>query len=289
MTATLTPTLAATSSPGDVHPAGRLARLLDDWEPVTTRMGLALAALLPVLMLAWAMDVRAIAGVSVWAKPVKFALAFSVYLLTLGFFGRFVDRAWRRRIAFRAPVLAGAAAIAMEQAIMTLQSARGVGSHFNVATPLDAGLYAAMGVGSLVLTAMTLPMAGGVVRGRVHGLDAGVRWAIVLGLVLTCVLTLATAGTMAVLGSHQVGGATAVSPTLAVTGWLRDAGDLRVPHFFATHAMHALPLLAWGVARFRVDDRRSAVLGAVLYAVAVGIVFAQALAGQPFMDRGWRL
>lgn len=254
-----------------------------DGEPVTTRLGLALAALLPVLMLAGAMDDRAIAGVSVWAKPIKFALAFSIYLLTLGFFGRFVDRAWRGRIAFRAPILAGAVAIVMEQVIMTLQSARGVGSHFNVATPLDAGLYAAMGVGSLVLTAMTLPVAWGVARGGANGLDGGIRFAIVLGLVLTFVLTLATAGTMAVHGGHRVGDPVSASRTLALMGWLRDAGDLRVPHFFATHAMHALPLLAWTLARFRRDDRCGAVLGAVLYGVGVGALFVQALAGRSFL------
>lgn len=282
----LAPTTAAASPACHVRPARRVAGLLDGWEPVTTRVGLALAVLSPVLVLAGAMDVRAVAGDPVWTKPVKFALAFSIYLLTLGFFGRFVDRAWRRRIGFKVPVLAGASAIVMEQAIVTLQSARGVGSHFNVATPLDAGLYAAMGVGSLVLTAMTLPVAWGVARARSSRLDGGIRSAIVMGLVLTFVLTLATAGTMAVLGGHQVGDTTGPLRTLAPMGWLRDVGDLRVPHFFATHAMHALPLLAWGIARARADDRRAAVLGAAFYVVAVGIVFAQALAGRPLLALG---
>ncbi|MGJ7579884.1 hypothetical protein ACSFA3_06845 [Variovorax sp. RHLX14] len=264
----------------------RSPRCLGDWEPLMSRLGLALAALVPVLMVAGAMDDRAIAGVPIWVKPIRFALALSIYLLTLGFFVRFVDRAWRKRIAFRVPVFAGAAAIVMEQTIITLQAARGVDSHFNFATPLDAGLYAAMGVGSLVLTAMTLPVAWGVARSRTTVLDIGIRQAIVIGLVLTFVLTLMTAGTMAMHGGHQVGGSTGMSRSLMPIGWLRDAGDLRVPHFFATHAMHALPLVAWMVALARSGDRRSAVACAVLYAVGVGALFAQALAGRPLLVWG---
>lgn len=279
---TTTTTIAAALPTCSILPA-RATRLLADWEPVTTRLGLALAALLPLLMLAGAMDDRTIAGIPVWAKPSKFALAFSIYLLTLGFFIRFVDRAWRERAAFKLPVFAGAAAIVMEQAIVTLQAARGVDSHFNFVTPLDAGLYTAMGVGSLVLTAMTLPVAWGVCRSRATGLDSGVRLAIAMGLVLTFVMTLVTAGTMAVHGGHQVGGSTGMSRSLVLMGWLRDAGDLRVPHFFATHAMHALPLLAGVVALSRADDRRSAWFCAVLYVAGVGALFVQALAGRPFL------
>ncbi len=283
MTAAMRPASGATdrSMPAGLPPCVT-TRWWADWEPATTRLGLAMAALLPLLLLAGAMDDRAIAGLSVWAKPAKFALAFSVYLLTLGFFGRFVERAFRKRRVFRGPILVGAAAIAMEQAIITLQAARGVGSHFNGATSLDAGLYVAMGVGSLLLTAMTLPVAWGVARGGSVRLDGGVRLAIVAGLVLTFVLTLATAGTLAMHGGHQVGGPAGPARTLMLLGWLRDAGDLRVPHFFATHAMHVLPFLAWWIARFRAGDRRGAILVAALYAAGVAALFAQALAGRPF-------
>jgi hypothetical protein len=72
---------------------------------------------------------------------------------------------------------------------------------------------------------------------------------------------------------------------LPVLGWSREVGDLRVGHFLATHALHALPL--WGVVVARVvAGRGSRILvwaGAVAYAGLVLASFAQALAGRPFL------
>ncbi|WAJ29807.1 hypothetical protein [Antarcticirhabdus aurantiaca] len=253
------------------------------WEPVTTRLGFALLAVLPPLALAALLDPRELHGISLWAKPMKFAVALSLYLLTLGLFAAFVDPVWRARRRFRWPIAAGAAAIALEQVLITLQSARGVGSHFNLATGFDAGVYAAMGAGSVILTAMTLPVAAGLARYAAGRLDGGVRRAIVAGLLLTPVLTLITAGTMSSGDGHWVAGARSDAGGLALMGWARDGGDLRVPHFFATHAMHALPLAALLLLPLVRLGRRGAGVLAVLYAAFVLATFAQALAGQPFL------
>lgn len=104
-------------------------------------------------LLAGLLDAREWHGLSLWTKPIKFAIGFALYLMSLGCFAAFIDPDWRQRRVFRATILAGLVAIAMEQAIITLQSARGVGSHFNFATAFDAALYSAMGAGSLVLLA----------------------------------------------------------------------------------------------------------------------------------------
>jgi hypothetical protein len=62
-------------------------------------------------------------------------------------------------------------------------------------------------------------------------------------------------------------------------------GDLRVAHFFGTHAMHAVPLV--GFVAGRVLERRPAVWAtwgfAALYAAFSAAVFAQALAGRPLL------
>lgn len=239
---------------------------VSDWEPLLTRLAFAALAFLPVLALAWLLDPRELLGVSVWAKPIKFAVGFAVYLLSLGAFATFIDPAWRKTGAFRWPVIAGSAAIVLEQAIITLQSARGVGSHFNAATAFDATLYAAMGAGSLALLALAPVVALGLARhpGR-RPIDDGMRDAIVIGLWMTGVLTLATAGTMAVLGSHRFG-----------------AADLRVSHFLATHSMHAVPLIVWALPPFHVLRRQGVLAVAAIYGVAVVAVFVQALSGHPF-------
>ena len=97
-------------------------------------------------------------------------------------------------------------------------------------------------------------------------------------------LTLVTAGTMSQMGGHWVGGAPQDAVGLAVMGWARGGGDLRVAHFFATHAMHILPLLA--LVSARVFGGRSLMpvrASALLYTGLVAFTFAQALMGRPFL------
>jgi hypothetical protein len=83
-------------------------------------------------------------------------------------------------------------------------------------------------------------------------------------------------------GAHTVGAADG-GPGLPGTGWSREHGDLRVPHFLGLHAVQILPLLALLVGR-RVASaarRRHAVLVvAVSYAMLFVILLAQALGGE---------
>ena len=68
-------------------------------------------------------------------------------------------------------------------------------------------------------------------------------------------------------------------------GWSRTAGDLRVAHFFGTHAMHAVPLAGFLAGRLLAP--RPALmatwLAAALWAAFCVATFAQALAGRPFL------
>lgn len=60
---------------------------------------------------------------------------------------------------------------------------------------------------------------------------------------------------------------------------------LDIAHFFATHALHALPLLGWLLAT-RVSVRRGrwmVAFAALAYTALVAQTFIQALAGQPFL------
>jgi hypothetical protein len=94
---------------------------------------------------------------------------------------------------------------------------------------------------------------------------------------------------MAAAGAHTVGGPDG-GPGLPGTGWSREHGDLRVPHFLGLHAVQIIPLLALLVRR-RVTAaarRRRAVLAiGVSYATLLVILLVQALGGESVIAPGW--
>lgn len=215
--------------------APRLAQLS---RPHPQLVGLTLFVALAALPLlaAYGLDDRLFQGDNVWLKPLKFHFALTVYTGTLALFamflpeGTFTSRRWQ--IYFRVVMLA----ILAELVWIGTAAALGTASHFNV-TGIWNALYSLMGVAAVILTSPTLAMAPAFWQRRSDPL----MLAISLGLALTFVLTVPIAGTMANLMSHHVG--TPVSGArFPIMGWSTEVGDLRLPHFLATHAMHFVPL-----------------------------------------------
>jgi hypothetical protein len=68
-----------------------------------------------------------------------------------------------------------------------------------------------------------------------------------------------------------------------VTGWSREHGDLRVPHFIGLHAVQALALVAVGLSRWRRPEAvrvRVLLAAAASYAALFLVVLWEALRGQ---------
>jgi hypothetical protein len=87
---------------------------------------------------------------------------------------------------------------------------------------------------------------------------------------------------MTTAGAHSVGGPDG-APGVPVTGWSREHGDLRVPHFIGLHAIQALALIAVGVRLWRAPEavRVRAVLAAsASYASLFLVLLWEALRGQ---------
>ena len=83
-------------------------------------------------------------------------------------------------------------------------------------------------------------------------------------------------------GSHTVG-APDGGPGLPGTGWSREHGDLRVPHFLGLHAIQILPLLAGLLARrvaSSVRRVRAVMTVGASYAALLGVLLTQALTGE---------
>lgn len=245
--------------------------------------------LLPVTLVLAGIDPRQLNGVSIWAKSIKFQLSLFVHFATLAWLAARLQPAaaagpWLRR-GFLVAVIAAFGEILY----ITLQAARGRASHFNLETPLEAALYNAMGVGALLIVLNAMQLGWALHRGARPETGKGLRLGAVLGLILGGAATLAVAGA---LGSgdlvpepgHWVGGIRSDAGGLPLFGWSQSGGDLRVPHFFATHLMQALPLL--GLLADRVWQRRAqfvVLAGAGLGLGLVAFSFGQAIRGLPFL------
>lgn len=242
-------------------------------------------ALVPPTAFALLVDDRLWLGIPIWIKPLKFEVSLAVFFATLALFARWlparvVHARWHRLYA--ASVVAATVA---EMAWIAGAAALGTGSHFNEATPLAEALFKAAGVLAIWFTAVTALYGVLIWRSAEGPRSPALRLGVAAGLVLTFVLTLVFAVTMARSGSHLVPGGAPDAGGLRAMGWSRTVGDLRAAHFFGTHAMQAVPaaaLVAAAVLPPRIATAATAGFALAWVALCVA-VFARALAGQPFL------
>jgi hypothetical protein len=125
-------------------------------------------------------------------------------------------------------------------------------------------LFSVMGAAILLQTLISVAVVVALWRQRFA--DRSLGWALRLGMALTIagamtgpLMTRPTAAQLAdaragarmrTAGAHSVGGPDG-GPGVPVTGWSREHGDLRVPHFLGLHAIQALALTAIVVGRWR--------------------------------------
>lgn len=245
--------------------------------------------LLLVTALAAPFDDRLLAGAGIWAKPMKFAFSLAVHMASLLWFATLLDERTRNSIWARGALICAASATLIEVMYIALQAARGRPSHFNSQTAIEAFMYYnVMGPGAVVLVAAAFVLGILILRAGRPALGPGLRLGAATGAILGSVATLLVAGIMsagAVDGpGHWVGGPRTDAHGLALVGWATKGGDLRVPHFFATHLMQALPVVGLLADRLNVPWSRTAVVVAAIVGLAiVGLTFAQALAGRPLI------
>ena len=242
------------------------------------------------------LDPRVITGAPAWLKPFKFAVSTAIYSLTLAWIFTWLPQ-WprlRRIVGWTTAVV-----FVLEVAIIDVQAWRGTTSHFNASTPIDMALFTIMGTAIILQTLMSVSVAVALWRQRFP--DRALGWALRLGVTLTILgamtgplmtrpteaqLAQARAGgPMPIVGAHTVGGPDG-GRGLPVTGWSRDHGDLRVPHFIGLHAMQALPLIAVGLRRWRRPEAvrvRMLLAAAASYAGLFGVLLWQALSGTAVM------
>lgn len=238
---------------------------------------------LAVLLIIAPFDTRTILGLNPWVKPIKFLVSIAAYVWTLAWFTRYIS-AHRRSVGF---ISWGTSLIfVVEMACIITQSARGATSHFNIKTPFDDAVFSTMGTliaANTLLVLLTLLLF---LRPTERPAPAYL-WGIRLGLFFFGSLE---GIAMITTAAHTVG-APDGGQGLPLVNWSTRAGDLRVAHFLAFHALQLLPLAGFLLSRYKPDWPRRRQIAcvttlALLYAAFVSLIFRQAMQGRPLLSLG---
>ncbi len=180
-------------------------------------------------------------------KPAVFGVSIGLTLWSVAWIAAHLRLSSR----LHAVILHGmSATLLIELAIIAGQRLRGVPSHFNLATPFDAALWTLMGMAIVVFALLAFLLAA--LAWRTSSAPPAILAGIRGGLLIFAAAQisgqiLAIHGTNAVL----VGGRF-VAENLATAATLGAAGNLKLPHALALHAIQIIPLLAVLIPRFAI-------------------------------------
>lgn len=205
-------------------------------------------------------DPRTVGGEPAWLKPAKFAASIALLTGTLAWLAPSLPVTAQRRRRMASVIAVGTAA---EIALIGGQAFRGVESHFNTSTALDAVVYGLMGLFVLVVTGAVALLTVAAVRG-----DADTHPAFALGIELGLVVFLVGSmeGALMSLVSTSTLDASTTWLTVPVFGWVLP-GDLRAAHFVGMHGLQVIPLVGFLAAR-RAEAGRLGRPRTVVWAVA---------------------
>ena len=201
-----------------------------------------------------------------WRKPADFGLAFGLTLFAMTWASTFVDLRARRTV-----LGAFAAASVVEVVVISVQAWRGVPSHFNTTTPVNAAFAfsAAAGGGVLIVTTLALLRAAF----RPSSASPGQRLAVQVG-VGSLLVGLAIGAVMIAIGTPKG----RVSLDAAY-----DAAVVLVPaHAAAMQGILVLPILAWltGFTTWPSSTRtRVTAVGCAGYLVCAGVIVLESFLG----------
>jgi len=241
-------------------------------------------ALFALMLAISPLDTRTIMGVNPWIKPIKFAVSIAIFVWTIAWFRPYLGGGAR---AGRVVSVAIAVSMIGEVAAITLQAARGTTSHYNITTPFNIAVFAAMATLIFVNTAALATVLALMTR-PARRLAPAYVWGIRFGLAV--ILLGSVEGAVMIFHNAHTVGLPDGGPGLFFLNWSTRAGDLRVAHFLGMHALQALPLVGYALSRWRPAMPARQQIGVVVaagsaYAAVVVWAFSRALTGIPL----WRI
>ncbi|MDH5148124.1 hypothetical protein [Brevibacterium casei] len=259
-----------------------------------------------VATIGYFVDDRTLVGVPIWHKAAKFGVSITIYTLTIAWMLTFLPSRSRFARVIGTIIAFG---ITVELVLIVLQIIRGQMSHFNVGTVFDAAVYYGMGgfIVAVWIANLILGIVLAVRRLPDRGIAAGIRWGTAIGLIGMAIAFLMTIGEFEIVdmdaaeaqglaGAHSVG-AVDRGPTMPITGWNTQAGDIRVPHFVGLHALQIIPAFALGLVllgrkwpRLHPESTRVGLVRifALFYFGIVAVTAAQAISGQSILETDLR-
>ncbi|MEV6067242.1 hypothetical protein AB0L82_11870 [Nocardia sp. NPDC052001] len=274
------------------------------WHRPLLAMTVVMSALALFALCAMAFDDRMLLHESVWLKPLKFAVAFVAYSITLAWLLRFPHRG--QRLTWWMGTIFAVTGI-LDVGFIVMQAARGTFSHFNTETDAfnTIGQQIFMtGVPGLFLAnlviAVTLSWQRVTDRPVSRAIHAGLALA-VAGMGVAYMMGFSgkqestdaygkpielSAGHTFENGQPPVRDGVGSMP---ITHWSTVGGDLRIAHFLGLHAIQILIVAALLLARLaprtrwlRTERARADLIWvfALTYAGLFGVIAWQALRGQ---------
>jgi hypothetical protein len=251
--------------------------------PLMFAAGVAHIILFLILALIAPFDERQVMGINPWIKPIKFAISIAIYALTIGWL--LYELPLRERVR-QGVNWAIVSTMVIEIALITMQAARGVTSHFNNATVFDAAVFGVMGV-AIILNTLVVAYVALKFWMTEAKIPAPYLWGIRIGLMVFELASLE--GFVMVSHSAHSVGAPDGGAGLPIVNWSVKGGDLRIAHFFGMHALQVLPFVGYMLSTRRAESltsnptRWAQGVGAV-YAILALLLFLWAMAGRPVVS-----
>ena len=222
---------------------------------------------IPTLVLSQ-IDVRTVREVGVWAKPLKFMASTALFCLTTTWFMGLLPDHLRESRGSRVMAWTVISTSLFEVGYISIQAALGSTSHHNVADPFHAATFGLMALAAVALTGTQAWLGWQIARNHaVRPLPIAVK-AVIVGLVLTFVLSTAS-GFM--LGAKQPPAGTG----LPLTGWHVFGGDARPAHFLGGHAQQLVPLAGVVLQRWFQTNAQTALVAFIALYVSAWALLAR--------------
>lgn len=208
-------------------------------------------------------DVRTLREVGIWVKPMKFMAATALFVWTTVWVAELANSAITQGQAYLGVCALIVLTSLFEVVYITYQASQGAASHYNTSDSWHAFMFGLMGFAAVGLTSSQAWLAWEIWAARGATPLTVTAWAVIVGLVLTFVLS-TISGFM--LGGHQP----PAGSGLPIVGWHLDR-DIRPSHFLGVHAQQFIPL--WGLFTERFMETYSSqalTAGSCLYVVLWG-------------------